>query len=573
MKFWAIDWRRSGRIVLLTTLLLLLIVPRIFLYNLGPDVRRISDTHLAPWAFSFLQAASDGRVSEYLLADNKYAPLGGMLIAAPLVLYYGFNHIRGTFESTDDFLQAYALRETTEYFWIQAFMLLVNAAAILLTLYLARTYARRDKSRAVIYALALMATSTYALVFATAPRIHSLTFLMSAIVLWASFRLVRDKSWTNCALAFGSAGLTLAIAQTGITAFALPLIAYLSSEDSFGFGRINWRAVFRIPTIAWGLLGLGLGIVLGYPRILLGFLFPGFASGFYGTVVSTHHPPLAIFGSNWLPRALQHSFGLGELAMVGALLVFLAYMWWWMRDAQIYEKIAALHVAFYTLFLFPLWGADIGGYYVLNVLPSLIFLGSHVLEYAERKKLVYTALIVLIALQAAHVVVLTRNFMQGETLNRAHVAILKHTKPNDNIIGTFDPNVLTIAPTPEVLERAAYKLGRTQQVILERDIRGVHSRNYDMASTTTIIEALDAEPEKYQWVVLQDAAAEHDAALCRSGYSPFKRFIAYPLDMSEPSEITSVPSLYSLAELTRLAGIGPNITLYAQTGCREQSPL
>ncbi len=312
----------AGRVVIFLWLLILL--PRVIYFNLGPDTRRLSDTHLAPMALSFLQHAHDGSIIQYLTSDNKYPPLNGVIIAVPIALHYLFLHMRGIFLGPSDFATAYVLRETSVYFWIQGLMLTINILAILFILSAAKSFQREGQKRSYLYSLLLIAVSSYTFSFSTIPRIHSLVLLGSAVTLWGSFRLAKKKSIGRYVVAFGGACFSVAVSQTGITTLVLPALASLIHESPESKSpRIVWRNALRAKTLILYLSATLLSILLGYPRIILTLLNSQGAPSLYHAFVSAHHPTLATFGQNWLPHMTQHSFINGEIVAGLGFIIFL----------------------------------------------------------------------------------------------------------------------------------------------------------------------------------------------------------------------------------------------------------
>lgn len=560
-------------LAILIGLALLIIVPRAIYLNLGPDTRRLSDTNLKATALTFLQAAASGGAAAYFFADKKYTSLNGMIVAVPIAAYYGVMQARGVFADMADFGEAFALKETTEYFWIQAFMLALNALVILLILAAAKKYPRTSSRRSVLYALALVATSPYLFTFSTLPRIHSIALLFAALALFASLRLVKNKSPLAIFLAFGLAGLAFACTQVGFVLFVAPLLAYLASADETGRARILWPRLWSWGLVAWGGLGASLSIMLGYPRLLLALFNPG-EFALYGSVLSASHPHVVVFGPEWITRFLSQPYWAGELAASAAAVFFLVYVLWWRRDHDAYEVVAAGPIVLYTVFTFPLMGF-VSGYFAIVILPSLMYLGARMLEYAKEEKLniLYACLLIIILVQGVRIALLTRTIAGGESIYSARIILLAETSRDDRILGSFDSNVLGIPPSPESLRTVATtSLGRADQEILSKNLEGKFSRHYTYALPGDIVESVRRTPQAYTYIVLSEASPEDTQALCTLGYTPAHTIVAHPTGAAERTEIVSVHNIFDTPSLPFVRAIGPNITIYAKGPCDIKSP-
>ncbi len=228
---------------------------------------------------------------------------------------------------------------------------------------------------------------------------------------------------------------------------------------------------------------------------------------------------------------------------------------------------AALHIASCVIIFFPFWGANIGGYYFIVILPSLFYLGSHIIEYAETKKILRACLLVLFILQGARIILLTHIMAGGESIYRARGVLLRATSSSDNILGSLDPNVLGIPPSPlAIVAQNKKEHGGAEREILAHNLKGINTRNYYFTSSD-IASALAKKDRQYNWIIIHKVSADEDSLLCRHGFAPYYKIIAHPENMEERTELVSLHSAFDLIDLSHIRAVGPNITIYSKGAC------
>ncbi|MFA5937445.1 MAG: glycosyltransferase family 39 protein [Candidatus Paceibacterota bacterium] len=546
--------------LLVALLAIAVLLPRIGLLGNGLDAQRIWDTN-TPAAFHFLQAAADHRLPAFLAADQKYPLLGSYLYAPVVGAYYAAGRIFGMFASSDAFLDSFALGETHLFFWLRLEMLLAHLAALYGLYRLTKRYTNQS-ARAGLYAAVFASADFYAAMFSVEPRIHSWAFAAGVFALYASFRLLEEKSLRNYLLAFGAAGAAASISQSGFPALILPILAHSITLSS---GTVSFRHHMKAFGYAAAVFA-AIVLVVGYPRFFPALAHPGDVLSVF---LSGEHsqPSFSIRGG--LRFARDYAFG-SSFALVFALLAGLWFRFAAKRREQIrfaaYDWLAAAHIAAFAL----VFGFSnvMSGRFMLAILPSAFFLaGRIVLSLEKRRGFVY-AVAVLLALQAYGIGILSMIAWTGDTRAETTAYLLAHTNEDDIILSTVDTELLGVTPAPHSV--SADDAGAAAQRIRERDLVGSKTRQIRIwrpeESAIT-----DANISNYRYIAVSSADPYRYRAeelLARNGYriaaqfaatrKPdilFKSFIAW--DMIAP-----VPHMPYPFRLRAFRAFGPTMTVY-----------
>lgn len=447
--------RSPVAIVFVSASIILLLLPRLALLTNGLDAQRIWDTN-TPDAFRFLAAVKTEKVGEFFLTDHKYPLLGSYLYLPVIGGYYLVNKSAGIFSSPADFIQAYALGETSLFFCLRLEALLLNLAAIALLIGIVRREFKEVRWAPLIMLVFLAADFTLAM-FSVQPRIHSWAFAGTVLTWYLALRLLRKKSWFNYLMALGAAGLTISLAQSGVTTLALPVAAHFLGTE--GGGR---RRLFS----GLGLAGL-IALFIGYPHLL------GNLAGAANPLLSGEHQRPG-FGLAELWQFLRDFFVYQEMA---AGLAVIAGVWagwrarWRLRPLEV---MASAHLLFWLL----LFGfADVTTpRFALVILPSLLLLVVSFLIRLESKRFVWYGVCFLLLVQLYGVMQLARLAGAGDTREQAAVWLLSESQPDDMIVTTLDPDFLGIVPTGAAIALSGGPRGASEQLIFEKQLRGEKSR-------------------------------------------------------------------------------------------------
>lgn len=457
---------------------LVILAPRIALLMNGLDSQRIWDTN-TPAAFRFLRAVEENKLGEFFAHSQKYPLFGSYLYVPVIGGYYGAQRWLGAYQSAGEFIDAYALGATNLFFWLRLEMLFLNLAGLLLLYHLTKKFTG-GSSRAGLYVLILAAVNFYVTMFSVTPRIHSLAFVSTVLVLHASFLLLENKKTGHYLYAFGVSALAASVSQSGFTTLVLPVLAHVYN----GAGGV-WPPGRRKRWLCLGLaLFVILTLVLGYPQLLVA-LFQASGSAVKDVLLSAEHSQ-PTFGWRYGTRALQYYFFSSEWLTTWLMLAGLWYVFMAKRKdsfaLQSYDRLAIAH----SLLFFLLFGfSDVfTGRFTLVVLPSVFFLLARVSLHCQRKKfIIYTAaLLALVQLYA--VGQLARIASAGDTRAEAGRYVLQQTLLNNEILSTIDSELLGLTPAPGSIRNGdSGSPGATDARIGNKDLIGQKSRRYTLWST------------------------------------------------------------------------------------------
>jgi hypothetical protein len=454
----------------------LLILPRLALLQNGLDAQRIWDTN-TPDAFRFVDSVRNGSIINFLAEDHKYPLLGSYFHVPVIGGYYVINKIFGVYDSAEDFVNTYALNDTNLFFWIRLAMLLVNLVAIwglwrVVTTpdpSASRTSPDPSFARRGVYLLVLTCVSFYLTIFSVTPRIHSFAFAATVLVMWASFRLVREKSLKNYLLAWGAVGVALSVSQSGITTIVFPVLAHLSSD--FGLRTSDFRLRNWFSKKCW--LGFGLFLLItlfvGYPQLLFSLFSDSSAP-----VLSGEHGWPGV-GLAPFVRLIKDYFFLTIPAVTFLIIAGLIYGYKKKFKLDVYSSIALLHViVFLVIFGFT---TVVNGRFALVILPSLLFVSSGALVSLEKNRIIrYTALF-LIVIQAIGVVWLIPLGFRADTREQVSNVLVAKSGPEAAVLSMVDNHWLSLPQAPAAIRTQVVRnIGATDSLIAEKYLAGPRTR-------------------------------------------------------------------------------------------------
>ncbi len=530
----------------LLLIIILFLLPRIALLTNGLDAQRIWDTNV-PAAFSFLQSLQGGELLSFLASDHKY-PLLGSYLYVPVI---GFYYLFGNFVSPDHFANSYALGETNLFFWIRLFVLFANLVSVFLLYKLTIKFTKNSKKAGLILLL-LAGTSYYTTFFSVMPRIHSLAFFGTALTLYFSFHLVEKKSWQNYALAFGAAGFTLALSQSGIVNFILPVLAHFYEQEKLQFKARISNKKFWFSLLVSGLLA----ILVGYPQFVFSLLNLG--GGGTQLLSSSHQRPTF---------ALVNLFQFAKVFLwrteivLGFSLVIFSYLFYNKKvRLEIYDKIALAQV---ILFILVFGFSDvITGRFALVVLPAAFFVTSRLFLQIDKSVYLKYALYLLIALQAVGILAITKQAYRPDTRQLAAQYVLENTEKGDSIATSIDFHLLGLVANKESLqETRVHNIGKSEERILQNNLENNKSR-YIIEFEE--VEEIDQTP-KFLILEKTDSFDKNEAALKRLGYKKEKEILSsFKLGYTAWGSIPDNTWLPMFINLWRYRAMGPNIIIFAK---------
>lgn len=570
-------FKKSLYYIIILIAITFLIAPRILLFSLGPDTKRLSDASLLPTSLEILSSAKEGSLHTFLSDDHKYPLLGSYLLSPSIITHYLKRKIDGTFETPADFVRSYALRETNLYQFVEAEMLLINFLAIVLIIYTARKFISAEYSKnATTFALLLSALSSYALFFSVTPRIHSFLFFFTAITLYASFNLAEKKSVLNYTLAFGSAALAFASGQTGITNFVMPVLAHFTSSID---GRLLWSLSKKklFSKILWLSLFIAivLSILIGYPRVIFTLANLGQNSAtISNSFLSQKHPNPPI-GLGGISHFLYHSYPTSELAPAFASIIALYFFIRRKNKLTIHETIAGFHiVSFLSLSL--IFSGIYSGYFVLAVLPSIFFLTASLMARLANKKMILATFITLLLIQGLMIILISKVFLGGDTIYYAHKYILEKTSANEKILSSINNHILNLPITEEILATVSEsELSSADKLIKSNGFKNANTRYIDWASDPSRITDGKFEPRQYSWIIFSGdkEVTETKKILCSKGFTLAQIFLSHPENKQEMHQLLSLPFVWDIKKLSFVRATGPNIYIFKKGECRLTSLL
>lgn len=540
-------------------------VPRIALLGNGLDGQRIWDTN-TPYAFRFLYAADNGTLLDFYRQDKKYPLLGSYVYLPVIGIYYGVGVATHIFSSANDFINAYALGETTLFFWIRLFMLLLNFASVILLAKLVRCFTH-NSLRAAVYAVVFAVVNFYFAMFAVSPRIHSMGFFISVVALYASFLLVENKSLRRYILAFLACGAAASISQSGFVTLVLPIMAHLYDAERRAF---RWRD----PKPA--LIGLGVFIAMvvfvGYPKFLTPSAPLATREYFVESVLSNEHAPPLFSPRFTLP--FLRTYATSELVTFwGAIVAFWYFFCAKKKDRpkfEIYDSMAFAHAA--AFFLAFGFSNVMTSRFTLVAMPSIFFLLARFFLPYEKNLRVLIPLVFFVVIQAFGIGQLTAIAFGGDTRADAVAFLLEHTNEHDRILSTVDNNLLGVVPSPESVRRGrtGSSIGVMESLIAERNLVSERSRDFTYWDLTTD-NVEESELSSFRYVVVSSDYPHRYRAeeyLVRNQFRPVASFFASRKEdaksrMFIPWDIpTPTPRFLLPLSLRAFRAFGPTLVLY-----------
>lgn len=537
-----------------------ILLPRIALLLNGLDAQRIWDTN-TPAAFRLLMAVQEKTLPEFFAGEQKY-PLLGSYIHVPVIgAYYLLGRAFGAFDSADAFVDAFALGETSMFFWLRLEMLFLHLGGLILLFLLTKRFA--GSLRAGIYALVFAAADFYLVIFSVTPRIHSFAFVATAAALYAAFLLLEEKTLRNYLLAFGAAGAAVAVSQSGFPALILPLLAHGFAKDRM---RLNVKHHIREFFLGVALF-LFFVLFLGYPRFWLALWNPSELLSVF--LAGEHSQPG--FGLRQGIRFRLEYIPVAAFAMFWTILSGFWHVACVKKNRRIrlapYDALAITHILlFAVLFTFS---NVMSGRFMLAVLPSFFFLCARVVVALEKCKAFLYALGFLLALQMFGIGLLTMVAAGGDTRSQTAAYVLANTNENDKVLSTLDSELLGIVPAPHSVREE--DTGLIARRIKIRDLVGEKTRQITRwrPSADGISEASLAD---YRFVAVGSDDPERYVAeeiLLRNGFQPtatffatrkydprFKSFIAWDMVIPVPRYIP-----YPI-KLRAFRAMGPTVVVY-----------
>lgn len=545
-------------------LIFVIFLPRITLLTNGLDSQRIWDTN-TPAAFRFLDAIQHRTLGGFFASDEKYPLLGSYIYVPAISAYYGVGRLAGWFHNATDFVNAYALGETRLFFWLRLEMFFINLAALYLLYHLTKKFSQAKQ--AAYYVIALAAVNFYVTMFSVTPRIHSLSFATTTLALYASFHLLREKSWPRYVAAFGAAAVAASVSQAGFAAFVIPVLAhfYHSKKERFLFSITR-------PFIGAVGLSLALALLLGYPRVFAAITDPHIS--LREVFLSAEHTQPTL---GFAPLVgFIRSYVFSELLPLWFLLIGGWYLWCSKRKERMSfspeDWLCVAHLAIFFL-LFGFSGA-LTGRFTLAILPSFFFIASKVMIHLERRRLLFGITILFLAIQAYGIGQLAAIAFRNDTRTKAAEFVLGATEPGQPILGTLDPILLGVTPAPHTILRGeAGPVGGTEQIIADRDLIGEKTRQYRLwnpqedAVTNSMVGS-------YQYAVV---SADHPYAyraeelLLQNGFTPVEIFSnqkngdrknqsSIPWDQVTPPTRLPLP-----IALRKFKAFGPTMVVYERS--------
>lgn len=544
-------------------LCLVILVPRIVLLLNGLDSQRIWDTN-TPATFRFLDAVREHKLTAFFESGQKYPLLGSYLHLPVVGVYFLSNLALHNYTSANDFINSYALNETNLFFWIRLAMLVMNIVALVILYFTTRTFSGGSVKTA-RYVLVLSALNFYVTLFSATPRIHNFAFFGCVITLYASFLLIKKKSWRNYLFAFGAAAFSASVSQSGFTTLTLPVLAHFYNAETLSF---KWRLNGKIIVS-----GLGFGFVtvfLGYPRALVWLFDP--ALRLYSKVLlgGNHILPGLAVPSVPIMYLLSTEFSTVWVAFYGLGAAFIK------RSSNlillsIEEKLALIHsVVFFTVFGFS---NIFSGRFMLAVMPSLFYLLAGIWRRLESRRFFTIPLYLFLIFQAYGVLQLTRVGYNGDTRAEAAQEILSISQTSSKIISTIDPVLLGVTPSPAAAaRRPVAERGMNESLIVSRNLSGAKSRDITLW-VPSLITLSDADLQNYDYAVVswsELSAAEVEERFAKNNFILHKIFYASQNEISNNSFIpwdfiTPMPNVPIPIALSKFRVFGPTIAVYKKT--------
>ncbi len=507
-------------------LAILILLPRFALLQNGLDHQRMADVIGINTAFRFLSAVKEHQLKEFYSAYHLYPLLGSYSFIPTIGAYYLTERLRGEFTSTEDFINAHALREDQLFLAIRLQMLILNLLGLVLLYFLVKRFTG-NSTKAGVYALLFASLSFHTTLFSVVPRIHSFAFFTTILVLWFSFRLMENKSFKNYLLAFGSVAIAFSVSQSGATTFIIPLMAHFFENKDKKWKFNNYKYYLDKKLIYGILLFILPAVILGYPKIL--------ASVFQLSIPIKDC--LALFTA---PQAAK-TFGFGNffgylkhyflnidllstwLICTAAFCLILKKKIQPTLKLEPYGIIAATHV---LVFLFIFGFTNImSDRFTLIIFPSLFFLTSRLAVQLDRKHWVFYPLVFLIVIYLYGWGNLTVIALAGDTREMASRYLLQNTDRNDYILSTMDRNLLGITPTPKSVKAGTSgPTGISDELIASKNLIGKKSRNYVWWN---IVSGQYAQPDlqSFKYVVMSNVEAQGDKLKLIENYLSQNNFV------------------------------------------------
>ena len=542
-------------VILTLFLAVLILLPRLALLFNAPEVERIADTYTKE-TFALLQAASEDRLSEFILSIHKY-PLAGSFLAAPVVgLYYFYGKISGRFENPALFAESFVLGKTSLSFWFRFEAFLFNLAALFLIFASAQKFSP-DLKFSGFFSLLLALASFHVTALSVSPRIHNLVFLFSALTLFLSLNYYRKPSFLNLILAFSSAGLAFASSQSGLPAVFLPLAAlFFVWKDSKVAG-----SRFLVGLLVFAFVSL----LVGYPGV-----FPAYFSGNLGQIsqffLSPEHsePALSFLGLFTLLRDWVLAL---ELAWLWPLAVLIVLAFFGKRSFKLEppDWLAIIHIISF-LIIFGLSSVTVGRF-GLAIMPSVFFLAGRIISRLSDRTWFALPLSLFVAIGPLINLGLTRAALGGDTRAQAASFIERETSPEDRIISTIDHRSLGVTAIPESIKRSASARGQADKYILENNLIVPESRDFYFWDSS-IQSADSVDWENFSLVVLTKPALAQSLGpvFSENGFILVEQFSPYRFDSSHrPDYFNWDPGEDLASNIFYLDRFGPPIYIFKRT--------
>lgn len=542
-------------------LVLLVLLPRLALLFNGLDSQRIWDTN-TPAAFQALQAAKEANIGSFLATPHKYPLLGSLIYIPTVGGYYLVKMATGAFPNADDFMDAYALGATNLFFWIRFEVLLINLAALWLLYHTAKRFLPEGKTVGLI-AVGFAAADVYVTLFAVEPRIHSLVFFATILVIYTSFLLLEKKTLRNYMLAFGAAGVAASIAQSGFIALILPLSAHAYEGVA---ERWKFRS-FSQPLLVGLVFFIVITALVGYPAVLARFF--GIAPIAPILLGGEHQSPVIDPGHGF--RFLWQFFVLTIPAITWVLLAG-----WWQRFA-VRTQVRIGTTPYDVLFIAPIiiFLAIFGflnvttGRFALVIMPALCLLAATILVRLAAKKSILYITGGLAVMQVTGIVALALIGLGGDTRAEAATWLLMESREGDRILTTIDNELLGIVPTfSSVKTGDSGPAGSAEKRIMERELKGQKSRQLTWWNTAEGVREDELRSYTYAVVAADDPQRFLEVdALDRQKFRLVKTITAHRSEEINVSSIpwdapTPFPSLPLSLSLWQFRAMGPTVFIY-----------
>ena len=355
--------------------------------------------------------------------------------------------------------------------------------------------------------------------------------------------MLRQKTWRAYLFAFGLAGLTAALAQSGAVVLSMPIMAHF-----FAAGKWNWRKIFAGKKFIVGVAVAALAaLFLGYPQ----FIARPFLGERSAPILSSEHQRPEFSVNNFFDFFYEYFY------RAEFLLTFLAILWV-IGEGVLSDELDLIAVVPIVLFLLVFGFANVTtGRFALVIVPPFLILGARAWARLDKIRFArYTAKLFL-TLQIIAILFLTRIAWGGDTRAEAATYLLAKTS-NEKIALTMDPAFAGFVPTPATVDAAKPgPKGAADEMIRQRNLMGRKSRNlwyWDGAADI---------PKDVRYVLVDSARFEK--RLQASGFDLAEIFAGSKVDSfiswgyARPLPFPSLPIVF---DLPNYSSLGPNVRVY-----------